>query len=751
MRSSSSAADGDHPPCDGRWKVLVVGDWIVDEDWVVAPEDSSTSALQPNERHFLTTFDQPSVGTKRLCGTALTASAIRSFCLPDGAGGWFRPFDVYGLGVWHPSDSAYLEHLFQTDTLEGANPFRISRPRLRALRRSERRLHNLATDGDDACTTRIVRTFVGHPGTLPVPMSRYDWHAPWRPAKIPGSMQQFLISRLNAAIREMGVDGFDAVVLADFSKGLVTQDLLGALASTAPRRHARSPIRWYFRSKSVALPQWNQELDRVLDASDSLLRFFDPRTSSRLAAGRRFIFGNRLTREGLDLVVEETRLERVEDAQLMLTFQDNSALCYDTRGREAWVLRSSEKPPPITRGRSSIVLGGLVVDDFLARDPRYGQDYRIESFGGRAASAMVHGQNWCRNCSSVWKSGRAVRIVSAGITGAVNLPIDRGPVQVHGPTRTESLMKEWDQATKEGGGCCIKSSDGVLELEVWRAHTTLNDYTVLEPKRKETVLALRNSIATFLAAPEDRRQRPSFSLVQAGPGSGKTFLAKCLSREFGLKLFEFNLAQASGLDDLSLFFDQVDLAMGEGVQPLVFIDEVDNPVAGASAYGYLLDLMWCGHYNRNGLRRTMRPFPGLLAMSTEPMPNQGTRKGENKFPDLRSRIYGTSCKLQDFTQAEKIYLFAKLLERYVGQVAYVELGVLRCVAATELAFGPRSLELLISLLQGISRNTVTRAALPPLDRIKDLTEHFPKLLSDEYTKPGGDKRVRMVYTAPDRG
>jgi hypothetical protein len=747
MPKSATKDDSGNVLRDGQWRVLVVGDWIIDEDWVMAPERSATSALQMNERHFLTTFDGPTVGTKRLCGTSLTASAIRSFVFPQSPGAQTRPFDVYGIGVWHPDDNDYLEALFRSDALEGANPFRISRPPVPPTKPAERRLYNLAQHPDTACTTRVVRTFVGHAGTLPTPMTRYDWHAAWQPQPKPTDWHDFLVSRLRGAFAAMGVDSFDAVVVADFSKGLVTEKFLGALSECLPRaKGAAAVVRWYFRSKRPEAATWNQHLEAAVGGDDTLVRYLDPRTAARVVENQQLVCGSAITREGLD-TLGRLALEQPDSYRLMLAFANNTALCFDSDGAQCWVLRCSEKPPSITRGRSSILLSTLVVGDFLAKSDIARSRFRIESFGDRAALALLHGQRWSTKCGAVWQEASRVAVVSAGIAEAARLPTDPGPVRAFGPFSMVELDRVWTQATTASQGCCIRLDNKALQLEVWRAHTTLNDYTVLDDERRRTVLSLCNVMRSFLALDEAERPRPCFSFAQASPGSGKTFLAKCLAREFGLDLFEFNLAQAERLRDLTHFMDQVDAAIREGAKPFVFIDEADNTVAGESAFGYLLDLLWCGYYNRDGLRHATRPFAGLVAISGDPG-SPKFREVHPKFPDFKSRVYGISCVLKDFSDAEKIYLFAKLLARYVDQIAFVELGVLKAVAKTQLRFGPRSLELLISQLQGITRNTVTRAMLPSHERIKELIEHFPTQLAAIDTAAAASKLVRMIYNPP---
>ena len=254
--------------------ILVVGDWIIDEDWVMMPEQSETSAKQSDERHFHTAFDDLGVATKRLCGASLTASAIRGFLKKKG--GDNKNVNVFGMGIWHPKDDDYLEQLFQKDALEGVNPFRICIPDVSKPKPNEKRLFNLAREGDTCSTTRIVRTFMGHPGSLPKSMSRYDWHLEWEPGGNENALKEVIPIRIREnldAINQLGIK-FDSIVLADFHKGLIDKDLILSLIDEVQKLNlANEKMVWFFRSKQIEPPQWYQAFSKKMRKNDSFIQF----------------------------------------------------------------------------------------------------------------------------------------------------------------------------------------------------------------------------------------------------------------------------------------------------------------------------------------------------------------------------------------------------------------------------------------------------------------------------------------------
>ncbi len=747
--SISSKKSKNRSQSENSMNILVVGDWVIDEDWVMMTESSETSAKQSDERHFHTAFSDLNVATKRLCGASLTASAIKGYIKLNK----IDAVNVFGMGVWQPEDNDYMEQLFQEDALRGSNPFQISEPIKTVTNPNDKNLFNLARKDDTCSTTRVVRTFIGHQGTLLKSMSRYDWHLEWKPKSTVRRLKEIIEKRIQENLEEMKRRGvvLDAILLADFNKGLITDELIISLTNKINELKSDNGLTWFYRSKQLIPPKWYDHLSQHITKKDEFIQFIDPRIAKKYAEGQPLIYGTEITPDGLKFLKQY--ISEVPRPKMAILFHDNSCIAYDA-GEEPekskiWVLRSNEEPTYLTRGRSSIFLASLVVMHLGNKKKHLINIDKEYNFGENCAVALANGIKWCHDCLSIWNTGKNISQVSADIKKAIHFTKPGSNIKISKAISWVKYNKEWDDTKKEQNSGCISKYDNDLRLEVWRAHTILNDYTVLDDNRKENILNLTNTIRAFLELDDNDKRRPLISLVKAGPGSGKTFLAKCLARHFGLELFECNLAQLTGLEGLSHFFDQVDTAQRDGRKVFMFLDEVDSLVNGESPFGFLLELMWCGQYYRNGMKNTLKPFPGIFAMSRAYDNNDAFKRDHPKFPDLKSRVYGINCELQNFTAIESVYLFAKLIDKYFGQIAYIEKGVLEIISKTELKYGPRSLELLISLFKEIKRNVVTSDNLPSKERIKELQEHFPEGMH-EHKHYGKDqqKMVKLIYTPP---
>lgn len=739
----------------GMLNVLVIGDWIIDEDWVMMIERSSSSANQMDEKHYHTTFSDINISTTRLCGASLTASAIRAFFQS-------RPSDyelncnVYGMGVWHPNDDAFVDGLFRKDTL-GLNPFRISTPQMPEIHKDkEKRLFNLARSGDRCATMRIVRTFLGgNLRALPTPMARYDWNVKWEPSieNSESNLKQTILNRIKENYTDMQKPVFDAVVLSDFNKGLINEDFIKSLVTVLKDspNFQKQGLTWFYRTKQSQSPEWTNILGEYIEETGGVLvQFIDPRMALKHSEGKPMMCGSILTQEGLD-VIDQHKYDRNIKQKTTILFNDNSVISHDATNDKSWVIRSNEKPEYLTRGRSSIFLATLVVMELLGANSKENGEkkHNQKSFGENCAIGLANGVKWCSKCKTVWERENSdVAVVSADIEQAIEYTDRADGINISSAYSHEKLKNDWKMAKDAKHACGCIDSESKFELQVWRAHTLLNKYTVVSDERKELIINLCNSIRNFLDLDEKDKIRPQFSLIEATPGSGKSYLAKCIADHFNLELFECNIAQMTSLHELSNFFDKVGAAQRENQKVFVFIDEVDNRIKQESVFGYLLDMMWCGHYYREGLKNELKPFPALLAMSTD-------ANGHDKLPDLKSRIYGIYGKLDNYSSEEKIYLFANLIERYFSQIAYVDMAILDIVKDLNLNYGPRSLELFISKFQNVNRNEITIANLPSTDTMMALKEHFSnkengKLKYQLKESKKNKKVVKLIYDIPNK-
>ena len=82
--------------------------------------------------------------------------------------------------------------------------------------------------------------------------------------------------------------------------------------------------------------------------------------------------------------------------------------------------------------------------------------------------------------------------VSANIKEAITDIVSCANKKIHNRFILEDVNQTWMKARSKKEYCCFfrEKPEPHYRLEVWRAHTVLNDYTVLDDKRKENVLNL---------------------------------------------------------------------------------------------------------------------------------------------------------------------------------------------------------------------------------------------------------------------
>src|SRR4030043_781677 len=108
-------------------KVLVVGDWVIDENWIVTNFETETST-HIGKQHYRSLIDYLNSQIIGLCGAGnvarslhgLSKSEIRN--LPE----FKKSLEVYGIGLWHPSDTKLIASLFSNVKISNQTPLNLS-------------------------------------------------------------------------------------------------------------------------------------------------------------------------------------------------------------------------------------------------------------------------------------------------------------------------------------------------------------------------------------------------------------------------------------------------------------------------------------------------------------------------------------------------------------------------------------------------------------------------------------------------
>src|SRR5947209_20561809 len=104
-----------------RFRVLVVGDWVVDDYWVTGLVHRSPTASRIGRTH-LKGLNHPNSTLQALVGAGRIGSLLHS-----ATEGTHHLFEVVGLGLWHRNDTPLIRAMFDRSNLAGWTPNQLSR------------------------------------------------------------------------------------------------------------------------------------------------------------------------------------------------------------------------------------------------------------------------------------------------------------------------------------------------------------------------------------------------------------------------------------------------------------------------------------------------------------------------------------------------------------------------------------------------------------------------------------------------
>ena len=201
-----------------RLRILVVGDWLLDEHWVLGTHRiASSSRTGLKHSRALNTKDST---VRSLCGAGKVASVLyeaHESC--DGGSPRFC-FDIAGLGLWDSKDGDSLRralepHLLQRDTHHSMSSppsydLRTDDPDAPTPRRNpeDAKLYNLAgaTHGINPGTTHVIRLYQQETSKFTL-TERIDWEvrlSEKQKTQIKNNIAQFVQTELPKST-EMGV------------------------------------------------------------------------------------------------------------------------------------------------------------------------------------------------------------------------------------------------------------------------------------------------------------------------------------------------------------------------------------------------------------------------------------------------------------------------------------------------------------------------------------------------------------------
>ncbi len=730
--------------------ILIVGDWFVDQNWLMA-RCTRYSSTNPGEFHYESLVQGPDSNITSLCGAA---SVIRIFRGKDNSG-----YEVAGVGAWHPNDDELIQCMLCGRGAEemSTTPYTLAGLERRDEQSGGGERRDCHFDGDLSCsrisalvnlnsnlrtssecaTNRIHRVYEGFGSETPKLRYRFDW-----------------VKDLKASPPDVsGLEGHevDAVVLVDHGKGVVTDQMIEALH----RRYESIP--WYARTKLYPV-SWMKKLKdlgkplRMLVADEQLMRHrYGARSWRHLSEPSRVAVGCFSKHLGLSERGDAARASRPYAEMMAILFEDDTALMAGSgasggghQGASASIVNVASSPGenyPIKVGRTSVFFASLVDEDLQAGF--YSEEGLDMQTALQTAVRRVH--KWTELCSADWQDSKPSAL-SGPFPEVLGWCWENDSVPSTFDCPFDVCAQRWTEAETEAGD--VGEGDNGRELQLWRASGVLDDYICLAARRRNAISDLVVSIDEYR---RDKSPRTPFSfLLLAEPGWGKTYLARKLAEKHDMEFIELSLAQMPSAQHLVKAFDEiVTVQHRTRRRVLVFMDEVDAPVDGNPALGLLLGPMWGGEFRVEGALRRMEPSVWAFA-STKPL------RALQAFPkgrDFLSRINGPTVNLDWFEDVEReslhnvnteeqrlqllesaaagapeictelVYHYVNALRRCFGPLEQVSMDTLTVFRYLVPIDGLRSVDVLASRFRHVSGGKVSLANLPDLER-EELKRHI---------------------------
>jgi len=231
---------------------------------------------------------------------------------------------------------------------------------------------------------------------------------------------------------------------------------------------------------------------------------------------------------------------------------------------------------------------------------------------------------------------------------------------------------------------------------------TLKDYITLDKNLSKNITELCLSIENYFKNTANN-VRPLNYILHGHPGSGKSYLVKCLINKLythKVSAINFNMASYENAEDFLPPLEEIRNIQISNQYPLFFIDEFDN---NSKNYPLFLPLMWDGEINIGHRYLKLGKIVIILAGSkntlseaietAKNMGNEIKSKSTDlaKEVDLLSRINGKIIQLPILNKEEKICVFLFLLKNKYKHLKFCDLNLLKFVGENNFRYGIRSI------------------------------------------------------------
>jgi hypothetical protein len=591
--------------------VLVVGDWLVDEHWVVGKHRAPSSSRTGHEHSRA--LHREACSVRSLCGAGQVATILHQARAGDR-----YPFQVNGIGIWHPDDGPILQEMLDPKFNIGHTPHRLAYDESSKnvpLPVKDVRLHSLTSSLKDvtAGTTRIIRIY-RHRGDQVDLDQRIDWELP-----LTDSDLAKIANGGSAMVEELqhAATAVEHIFVKDLHKGVVSKQLISSLNKYFPNAS------WYVSSKQWD-PKWFQDLPegQVKLILIPQLAAQKPIHEGRMASSSWMTSGGVPSEDAIkeiDRIVDKFPLAKVvvlpEGMRILARDKDN---CY------ALPLPGAADELPFTPMASVFfpALGAYMIASQL--------DFFEALKNAVSFTAIWEKEEAQRTKVDSWAPAIKQELsLTDHIPPPTDLPLWR-------KFNWETLSREWRQAFSEVGVVSITDSNGDLkeEFQLWRAMTDIRGYVTCIPDKRRNVLTLLRAGRSLKHTSLADRKAKSFFIVDE-PGSGKSFMVERLAATLEMPYLKFNIASLSATDELPGCFHRIWQLQSEhhGAIPIVFFDEMNaQPV-----YGAFLEPLEDGTFNHDGKTVHLNPCLWIFAGTKRPV-DPKKPSASDKALDFESRL-----------------------------------------------------------------------------------------------------------------
>ncbi|MCH8034484.1 MAG: ATP-binding protein [Bacteroidetes bacterium] len=720
-------------------KILVVGDWVVDDNWVVGSHQSETST-RIGTGQFRSLHDQNST-VQSFCGAGRIASLLYRSQINDG-----EFCSIVGLGIWHKRDEALLRNMFDPMNTKGITPFSLMRNGESGSVAEEKViLKNLAETEKlkmSNCATSRVFRFYKLTGSKVEQLERIDWECPpksfddyghpvWFDEKCDEECEdcnddnQRCLSELLLEIKSLNITH---VVIKDLCKGVVSRVIIEHLA-----KHF-SEIPWYISTKA-----WNPEWLNIIKKKNVNIRLLlVPQAAARTAIKKELI-SQWITKSGIPSQESLEEIRRLDDEVcgtnmpcLIVVLPDGLSLVargipryYPNQGpkmnRESREGIIQSNPTAIqfdvSTGMASAFFAHLIVELTNVNEEELKKEKNLRRVLG---SSLDFAADWSLAEERMLKNPADIETRKEPHIKEINGDY----INKIGVTsfKWKEKVDEWNCANKDIG---VIVRDGRQCIELSRAMNEI-DGVVCCVKWKRDALKKIVKLAGDFKQNNPRRQMSCILLAKAG--SGKTNLVRCLAKNLRYRIMQFDITQMLSKRDILDCFETIITVQGQDRDKdfLIFIDEINGEIANQSVYDTFLAPLEEGEYVRAGKRFKIDPGLWVFAGTGTQQKIRTSTKGSDfisrlSIPPINmvQDIKGNEEHQQSGLEA--VYTGIKLIRNVYPDVRSVEKGVLRMFRTMKSDCSIRELKKFIQTFSGIQYGIV-RVRNVPRSEISPFTD-----------------------------